>query len=323
MEAGSPCCKCKCISFCGCLQFVVLMLYVSCVWFTVFIVNELDFDNTMDNITDSVIMEYTADLDVVYVLMDQVFTTLPVIGLLAVYLWLPQLQNLQGKIVMSYLVCCAITRGSEAFMYVFSDRFDVYSFTFKRVMLPFGVAQFTWVTLMCFDISNTFSQPMQGPSHNRHTRQFLVYSLCGWGFPALSLALPSGFQIMLVLLTVVAEAVLCVMLFLSTLVDLGRHHFVTLTSRLRTHGNTAPDWLIVSLKLALLMIMDSSLFFLEGLVEFGSAAKVVDVFLAFQGTILFVLLVCNKRISGVIRKRFVSVKQQGVCEEVTTINSGP
>ena len=97
-----------------------------------------------------------------------------------VYWVLPDFNNLHGKIVLCNVV-------SIFFLTVFL--ITVFNFKLENhhvcklvgyVGFFFSISMFSWMTIMCFDISSTFIQE-EIPQHSNKQMKFLLYSTFGWG----------------------------------------------------------------------------------------------------------------------------------------------
>ena len=122
------------------------------------------------------------------------FTALGIISLFfliitfIVYVSIPDLFNLHGKVVISNVGCtfCVTT-------YILI----VYNFTLVNPIICtlvgyFGyfvsVSMFAWMTVVCLDLYSTFGCSLR-PVEDSDTSKFLIYSLSSWGIPAILTAI--------------------------------------------------------------------------------------------------------------------------------------
>ncbi|XP_023339640.1 probable G-protein coupled receptor Mth-like 3 isoform X2 [Eurytemora carolleeae] len=123
---------------------------------------------------------------------------LAIFATLVVYLILPDLQNLHGKIIISNLVAMGL-------VYLFlivnhSTPLDTIS-----IPLCIGVGytgycsilcMIVWMTTMCADLCWTFSRA-KIPVHETENKKFLIYSIISWGVPVVGTIALFLFQVYL------------------------------------------------------------------------------------------------------------------------------
>ena len=118
--------------------------------------------------------------------IDRIFTICGVISLISliivfiVYSVIPEFHSLHGKIVLSNVVSAALV--SSFLLIVFNVK--QYVLYLCECIGYFGyfssMSMFSWMTIMCYDLSSTLLQNTVRRNSSHGTR-FLVYSVCGWG----------------------------------------------------------------------------------------------------------------------------------------------
>ncbi|KAL3282448.1 hypothetical protein HHI36_005634 [Cryptolaemus montrouzieri] len=107
---------------------------------------------------------------------------------ICVYLLLPKMRNLFGKILLSYSVSTLL------FFFLLSFSQFYYNTTSNEVCRIMGFSSvlasiwsFTWLHIMCIDIWFSFGTPrtLTGPLQKNEWKRFIQYSLYGWLLPAL------------------------------------------------------------------------------------------------------------------------------------------
>ena len=99
-----------------------------------------------------------------------------------VYSFLPKLNNLHGKIILSNVLSITGFTVYILFIYnadyIFSDAICTFLGYFGYF---FTMSMFSWMTIMSFDLFWTFQQAVV-PCRDSMSQRFLSYSLVGWGF---------------------------------------------------------------------------------------------------------------------------------------------
>lgn len=101
-----------------------------------------------------------------------------------VYGLIPELRNLHGKNLMSYVVCLSVAYTSMAIIHLKTDTISHTLFCkwLGYVAYIGFVSSFFWLNVMCFDIWWTF-RGVRGVQRNAQRKKFIMYSLYGWGCP--------------------------------------------------------------------------------------------------------------------------------------------
>ena len=138
-------------------------------------------EHQCDNSSDS--LEYEGFLSTN---IDMIFTICGVISLISlfivfiVYSVIPDFHSLHGKIVLSNVVSAGLV--SSFLLIVFNVK--EYVLYLCECIGYFGyfssMSMFSWMTIMCYDLSSTLLQNTVQRNTSHGTR-FLVYSVCGWG----------------------------------------------------------------------------------------------------------------------------------------------
>ncbi|XP_044752714.1 probable G-protein coupled receptor Mth-like 3 [Coccinella septempunctata] len=103
-----------------------------------------------------------------------------------VYLLLPKMRNLFGKILLCYCVATLVFFSSLTLSQFYSNDFsDATCITMGFISLLSTIWSFTWLQIMCFDIWFSFGTPrtLSGPLQQKEWKRLLQYSVYGWGFP--------------------------------------------------------------------------------------------------------------------------------------------
>ena len=98
-----------------------------------------------------------------------------------VYIFLPDLNNLHGKIILSNVL--SITSFTVYLLFIYNTKY-IFSNALCTFLGYFGyfstMSMFCWMTIMSFDLCWMFRQP-QVPRRDPMSRRFLVYSVVCWG----------------------------------------------------------------------------------------------------------------------------------------------
>uniref|UniRef100_A0A1B6HBM3 G-protein coupled receptors family 2 profile 2 domain-containing protein n=1 Tax=Homalodisca liturata TaxID=320908 RepID=A0A1B6HBM3_9HEMI len=103
---------------------------------------------------------------------------------LLIYVTLPQLRNLHGKLLISYLISLVLLNA------VLFAEMNL-NFHIPHTFVQFCVLSIpSWVTILCVDLWLVFSRPLQFRYDSRSGSRpqwgrFLIYSAFGWGIPLL------------------------------------------------------------------------------------------------------------------------------------------
>lgn len=101
-----------------------------------------------------------------------------------VYGLIPELRNLHGKNLMSYVVCLTLAYTSMATIQMHTAYISTTaSCAWLGYVAYIGfVSSFFWLNVMCFDIWWTF-RGVRGIARDSQRKKFILYSLYGWGCP--------------------------------------------------------------------------------------------------------------------------------------------
>ncbi|XP_045470215.1 probable G-protein coupled receptor Mth-like 6 isoform X2 [Harmonia axyridis] len=105
---------------------------------------------------------------------------------IAVYLLLPKMRNLFGKMLLNYCVSTFIFFASLTLTQFYQLR-DIGCKFIGFLSFLSSFWSFTWLHLMCIDIWFSFGTPrtLYGTLQKDETKRLLQYSAIGWGFPIL------------------------------------------------------------------------------------------------------------------------------------------
>ncbi|KAG8267978.1 hypothetical protein J6590_037998 [Homalodisca vitripennis] len=103
---------------------------------------------------------------------------------LLIYVTLPQLRNLHGKLLMSYLIALILLNTVFFSILVLPFKVPLIFLQFCILTIP------SWVTVLCVDLWLVFSRPLRFRHDSRSGSRpqwgrFLTYSAFGWGIPLL------------------------------------------------------------------------------------------------------------------------------------------
>ena len=115
-------------------------------------------------------------------IMFTMFGTVSLVSLCIVFLvywFIPNFQNIHGMIVRNNAISIALL--TSFLLIVFNAK--LYNNVFCRIIGYFGyyssISMFSWMTIMCFDLSVSFYNESALPS--RGSKRFVLYPLIGWG----------------------------------------------------------------------------------------------------------------------------------------------
>ncbi|XP_046659714.1 probable G-protein coupled receptor Mth-like 4 [Homalodisca vitripennis] len=286
-------------------------------------------------------------LTAMFLLLLMFISVLALFVTIYIYAVLPQLQNINGKLLMCHMASLAIYFLSIVVAEICPDlgQFCLQTFLIGRT---------TWLTATCFELWLVFSRPLQHRKPRQHFEwnKFIYYSLFGWGIPLLSGVLSAAigvvpsrsdscpkprFQddpclfsiknatLMFSTFPVYLLVSLNSIMFFFTLFNL-KNHFASrehLSTNKTAENSRERFWLYV--KLSLLMGVNwvlMEIFYTESLQILAIPAffYLVTVYLFSQGIIEFILLiVCNKRILNLVCEKWCI---QSVNLEALLANSG-
>lgn len=105
-----------------------------------------------------------------------------------VYGLIPDLRNLHGKNLMSYVICLAVAYISMAVVHLKTNQLatTLHCKWLGYIAYIAFVSSFFWLNVMCFDIWWTF-RGVRGIARDLQKKKFLLYSLYGWGCPLMIL----------------------------------------------------------------------------------------------------------------------------------------
>ncbi|XP_044750825.1 G-protein coupled receptor Mth2-like [Coccinella septempunctata] len=109
-----------------------------------------------------------------------------------VYLLLPKMRNLFGKILLNYCLSTFLFFACLAVSQFYSSDFsDAMCRGIGFLSILSSIWSFTWLHIMCIDIWFSFGTPrtLSGPLQKKEWKRLLCYSLYGWGFPILWVAM--------------------------------------------------------------------------------------------------------------------------------------
>uniref|UniRef100_A0A034W0F2 G-protein coupled receptor Mth2 n=1 Tax=Bactrocera dorsalis TaxID=27457 RepID=A0A034W0F2_BACDO len=112
-----------------------------------------------------------------------------------VYWLIPELWNLHTKCLICYLISLAV--GTTLIVMV-NMREANYENTICGIIgfvaYYFLTAVFFWLNVVCYDVWQNFCRSKGNVQHLSQRKQFMYYSLYGWGLPALLTVLTMGLQ---------------------------------------------------------------------------------------------------------------------------------
>ncbi|XP_063222231.1 G-protein coupled receptor Mth2-like isoform X3 [Bacillus rossius redtenbacheri] len=109
---------------------------------------------------------------------------------LVVYAAVPQLRNLHGRALMSYVVSLIVAYTCLVGVQLLSSSLAQLLCLMLAFIIYFSfLASFFWLNVMCFDIWWTFSgfRPLRGSEKEREHKKFVMYSVYAWGSSSLLL----------------------------------------------------------------------------------------------------------------------------------------
>lgn len=113
------------------------------------------------------------------------FTVLGVISLVFllltfyVYISLPDLHNLHGKIVLSNVVSVFLVTLYLIIVFNILPSTSIFCLVLGYLGYFTSIAMFSWMTVFCFDLCRTFCTSTS--PNSRRTKTFIIYSASAWG----------------------------------------------------------------------------------------------------------------------------------------------
>ena len=105
---------------------------------------------------------------------------------LVVYIKLPELHNLQGKIVLSNILSILLVSLYLCLVYHLTNQLTPPQCRALGYLGYFAtISMFSWMTIMSYDLFRTFQHPRLPGRTNRACLKFACYSVAGWGLSAL------------------------------------------------------------------------------------------------------------------------------------------
>uniref|UniRef100_A0A8D8EYJ3 G-protein coupled receptor Mth2 n=2 Tax=Culex pipiens TaxID=7175 RepID=A0A8D8EYJ3_CULPI len=248
---------------------------------------------------------------------------------LLIYLCIPELRNLHGKCLISYIFamifCYSIMLYSKLDDKLYYCYYHLYFWT---------MAGFFWLNVLCFDIFWTFSS---GVVKQGERRRFLYYSLYAWGCPLILLGLlalidntsfvPEDFRPQIsayhcyfggehsrvkaliylysILLVLIPVNLLFFVITLSRIIGIQRATDAILQRGSRRH-NSSENRYRIHLYLRLFVVMGVMWMFEVisfGVCPEGSCMLVTDILNCLLGVFIFLMFVCKTNVKQMILKR--------------------
>ncbi|KAG8281704.1 hypothetical protein J6590_053692 [Homalodisca vitripennis] len=243
---------------------------------------------------------------------------------LAIYMIIPQLQNLQGKFIISYLL--SLTTFYVSFYYLtMNESSNWIHYTFQFSALAF----LSWLLVLCKDISDMVKNPLQSrPLGKPYWGTYLLYTLFGWGVPFVFTVLTASVGVVPYKSDSCYQQDHCffdmdrtVSLFMdvpsSVIAEVNFVIFLSLVWNLRSHFRQTDgissqqtrenvEGFFLYLKLAFITGLNWFLFLYTLEINNNESVMFSNLIMLFfdsQGLILSVLLLCNRRVFGLLRFR--------------------
>ncbi|XP_046667173.1 G-protein coupled receptor Mth-like [Homalodisca vitripennis] len=122
------------------------------------------------------------NLEIVFVILATVGWHISQICLIVtflIYLTLPQLQNLHGKLIISYLISL-IMLNMCFYIFYFYLNISLYLLYYFLLAIP------SWLSVLCVNLWVVFSKPLRPRVQtSAHWWLYTLYSVLGWGIPLL------------------------------------------------------------------------------------------------------------------------------------------
>ncbi|XP_039752846.1 G-protein coupled receptor Mth2-like isoform X3 [Pararge aegeria] len=266
-----------------------------------------------------------------------------ILATVGVYGWLPELRNLHGRVLMTYLMCLFVAFACLATMQILLivDNISINLCIGSTIVIYFSLqSAFFWLNVMCFDIWWTFSGKRGMTIEKLSLRaKFCAYALYAFGIPTLLTAImvslefsglpPNPFLPMIRrqgcflsgrsrLLYLYAPIILLwfanLLFFILTAVkitQIKRQTSVLKSRESATHDrqNSERQRLLLYVKLFLVMGIN---WLLEVISTFYPEANkfwcFTDAYNVLTGLIIFIIFVCKRKIFRLMKKRYNQVR---------------
>ncbi|KAJ2949298.1 hypothetical protein O0L34_g6250 [Tuta absoluta] len=274
----------------------------------------------------------------------------------AVYLWLPELRNLHGRVLMAYLMCLFVSFMFFATMQitiVLEKNSTTMCITFTFIIYYFLESAFFWLNVMSFDIWWTFSGN-RGTNLEKLSTQarFCAYALYAFGVPALLTVVMAGLEFsglpahrlmpnirshgcflhgtskLVYLYGPIVLVVVSNMIF-YVLTALKITQIKNQTSVLKSKDSTTHDQrnndqqrLVLYVKLFLVMGINWLLEVISAIYPVANGFWIItDSYNVLIGLIIFIIFVCKRKIFRLMKKRYLQMKGEPLSRNVTTTSS--
>ncbi|KAI5635792.1 7 transmembrane receptor (Secretin family) domain-containing protein [Phthorimaea operculella] len=266
----------------------------------------------------------------------------------AVYLWLPELRNLHGRVLMAYLMCLFV-----AFLFFATMQITIVLNTnsaslcviFTFIIYYFLEAAFFWLNVMSFDIWWTFSGK-RGTNLEKLSTQarFCAYALYAFGVPAILTVVMGGLEFsglpahfMMpnirshgcflhgtsrlvylygpIVLVVVSNMIFYVLTALK-ITQIKRQTSVLKSKDSTTHDQRSNDQqrLVLYVKLFLVMGINWLLEVISAIYPVADGFWIItDAYNVLIGLIIFIIFVCKRKIFRLMKKRLEERLGRGNC----------
>ncbi|XP_054084789.1 G-protein coupled receptor Mth2 isoform X2 [Zeugodacus cucurbitae] len=112
-----------------------------------------------------------------------------------IYWFIPELWNLHSKCLICYLLSLAIGTTLIVVVNFRGAEFETVTCAIIGfVAYYFLSAVFYWLNVICYDVWQNFCRSKGNVQHLTQRKQFMYYSLYGWGLPALMTVITIGLQ---------------------------------------------------------------------------------------------------------------------------------
>ncbi|XP_071446665.1 probable G-protein coupled receptor Mth-like 3 [Hetaerina americana] len=263
-----------------------------------------------------------------------------IVASLAVYAIEPKLRNLCGKCMIFYMCSLLSSYVTLTTVQVIGESIpDGGCRVFGFIIYFSLLCTFFWLNILCIDITLTFraSRSIAGNPAERDRKKFVIYSVYAWGMPLLITAicmvtelhpgvpdhiLKPHFELtcwfyddrsrFLYFICPVGLIIFCnLCLFLVTafnICTINRNNQKCKAKRDKLHCSKA-DKKRLSLYVKLYIVMGLT-WMMEILSFVIGGSKCIwlfpDMVNTLQGLFIFLILICNRKIVGVLRRRFVA-----------------
>ncbi|XP_046688065.1 latrophilin receptor-like protein A [Homalodisca vitripennis] len=247
-----------------------------------------------------------------------VLSVVSLILTLVAYITIPQLHNLQGRLIISYLLSLAMFYSVLYYSLLIDDTSRCLNYILQFSYLSF----FSWLLVLCKDIGDMVKNPLESrPLGKPYWCIYLNYSLFGWGVPFLFTVLtvsvgvvphksdscyqqdPCFFDMdrtdsLFMEIPSIAMVEINFIIFLSLVWNL-RSHFRQTEGISSQHARENVEGFFLYLKLAFVTGLNWFLFMC--LLKITSLKNDINAFIMLslfnsQGLVLSALLICNKKV---------------------------